>query len=273
MKTILSILKPIALLLLLIQFFSCQKTLDESTPVLPDPVDDSTYQLIPVRLIMTSNGEEYYDSLVYDTERRLIEEWIIDSDGVGKIVYTYKNNEPVSMESYSLSPEQINDKSVYGAKINNTIKETFTNYITSDNTPFVTTRTYLFNEKGQLMKGMLADGTVFEELTWDQKGRVSTLWYKESSDLNLVYTYDDKKGLFSSVNSPFFFDAFLSTTIANFSVNNLKETTVTHKSGNDTVVEKTTYSYTYNKDGYPETITQSDQFEELLIKIEYRKVK
>lgn len=122
----------------------------------------------------------------------------------------------------------------------------------------------------------MEDGTIFEEMSWDDKGRMNTLFYKESADLDSQFKYDDKKGLFSSVNSPFFFDAFLSTSIANFNINNLTEVSTTYKdNGGQTIVEKTTYTYVYNDDGYPVTIKAADNRdgEYLMIQIEYKEIK
>ncbi|PVD52333.1 hypothetical protein DC498_09435 [Terrimonas sp.] len=270
--------RPLMLLLPVVLFFSCQKTLDEPDPVVPDPdpdpVVDSPGKFIPVKFIIQSDGKEHYDSLVYDAENRLIAEWFLDPDGSGKIVYTYKNGQPASMEYYTLFPEKLYEKSTYSDKVNNSVTETYTYFDEQDGTALTTTRTYLYNEKGQLYKGLLKDGTVFEELGWDEKGRLNTMWYKESADLSFQFKYDDKKGIFSSVNAPFFFDAFLSTTIANFNINNLTETAVTYKnSEGQTMVEKTTYSYTYNDAGYPVTLSQADQFGVLSAQIEYKEIK
>ncbi|MCC6286298.1 MAG: hypothetical protein IT249_00285 [Chitinophagaceae bacterium] len=270
--------KPLMLLLSFVLLSSCQKTLDEPDPVVPDPdpdpVTDSSKKLIPVRFTMENNGEVYYDSLVYDAGNHLIEEWYLDAGGSSKTVYTYKNHQPVSLESYSLYPEKLYEKSTYSDKVNNTVTETYTYFDTGDGTPITTTRKYLYNEKGQLYKGLLEDETVFEELGWDEKGRLNTMWYKESADLNFQFKYDDKKGIFSSVNAPFFFDGFLSTNIANFNINNLTETAITYKnSEGQTVTEKTTYSYAYNDAGYPVTLIETDQFGVLSAQIEYREIK
>lgn len=266
------------LLLSFVLLFSCQKAIDEPNPVVPDPnpdpVVDSSKKLIPVRFNIESDGEKYYDSLVYDAENHLIEDWFLKAGESSKIVYTYKNHQPASLETYSLYPEELYEKSTYSDKLNNIVTETNTDFDTQDGTPFTSTRTYLYNEKGQLYKGLLNDGTVFEELGWDEKARLSTMWFKESDDLSFQYKYDDKKGIFSAVKAPFFFDVFLFSTIANFNINNLTETTLTYKNREgQTIVEKTIYSYTYNDDGYPVTITQTYPSGVASTQIEYREIK
>jgi hypothetical protein len=115
---------------------------------------------------------------------------------------------------------------------------------------------------------------VFEELTYDEKGRINTLWYKESYDLSFQYKYDDKKGIFSSVNALFFYDPFLDAFIANWNISNPTEVSTSYKDNDGkTVVEKTTYSYTYNDNGYPVMITNLDEFGSASITITYIKAK
>ena len=272
------ILKPLMLLFSFVLLFSCQKAIDEPNPVVPnpdpDPVIDSSKKLIPVRFTIENDGEKYYDSLVYDAENHLIEDWYLEAGESSKIVYTYKNHQPVSLETYSLYPEELTEKSAYSDKLNNTITETLTYFDTQDGTPLTSTRTYLYNEKGQLYKGLLSDGSVFEELDWDEKSRLITMWYKENDDLSFQYKYDDKKGIFSAVKAPFFFDVFLFSAIANFNINNLTESVLTYKnSQGQTIVEKTTYSYIYNDAGYPVTITQTNASGVVSTQIEYREIK
>lgn len=141
-------------LLLLASFFmllfSCQKTLDNPLP--PDPIDPAqpvTRKLIPVKFTMNGDGEVYYDSLVYDVENHLIEDWTLSKNDTSKTVYTYKNNQPASQALFTFPPEKLIEKSTFSDKVNNVVTETnmyiYSNSDPSNEIPITLIRTYQFN--------------------------------------------------------------------------------------------------------------------------------
>jgi len=242
---------------MLIAFSSCQKNVVEKI----DDVDEDSVKLLPVTLSVSGSGWWSVDSLVYDDQNRVMEYWMKDQQYDSKTVYTYKNGMPETMEYYDTFPGgMLTEKYVYSDKINNVVTETHTYYDNYADQYRTSTSSYLYNSNNQLIKQTFEDGTVIEEITWDSIGRASYIKSLDFTYFDNTFKYDNYKGAFSAVKSLFAFDVVESNYAFTFIVNNPLEQVYTYTDDNsgDLITQKTTYSYTYNDQGYPITYTQSD---------------
>lgn len=238
----------------------------------PQENDDITGSLIPRKLTEAASNDSMV--FIYDNQNHLLETHEYSGGSVtSKTVYTYQNGNPVKSEYYSEYPGGITEYYENTEVSTGKIKQDY-HYITADNSWHTWTVYYFFDDKGRITKGEWEDGTVFQQLTWDAQNRVTALWYKESFDLSYIYKYDDKKGMFSGVNNPFFFDAFLDIFPRNFGVNNLTELTETYVNGDGVTKSETDQiTYKYNEQGYPvEMHSGLDQVDALYF-IEYQDAK
>lgn len=245
---------------------ACQKEADEQ-----QPTGDAGEILLPVKIFSQNTGDSAV--YLYDDENHLIEEKAFSDGDMSKRVFSYQNGEPLKVEEYETFPGEVTETRTYSKITDGKILESYYYYMT-DGSPILSKRYYFYNNAGQLIKGEWEDGTLFQELTWNAEGLATTMWYKESSDLSYQYTYDDKKGLFSAVNNPFLFDAFLNTFALNFNKKNLLESTESYVNANgEEKVNKITYSYLYNDEGYPIQLRQTLNGDETIFLVEYRKAK
>ncbi len=255
------IIRPLALLVLLPLFFSCQK---EPEDIFPDPGPDplQTRTLLP-HIFKSDAG---YDSLVYDDAQRLIERWSWYDGYFRKKVYGYnEKNMPAYYEIYDVFPGPLSQKNVYTEDADGTVSEVATRY--GNGREFPQYFTHRFNEKGQLVASTRdEDGRLRQDLSWDEKGRVQTTGHFDNSWITRTYTYDDKKGVFSSVKAPFIYDEY-SMDGRCFAVNNLLKMTMSYisRSSGEEVTTTIDISYTYNDDGYPIILHTDEENAELFI--------
>ncbi|MBX3242043.1 MAG: hypothetical protein KIT80_13730 [Chitinophagaceae bacterium] len=250
-------------LLLTVSLFSCQREFDLEPGPEP-PVADTTARLLPVFIDFSG---EFYDSLLYDDQNRLIGEWSFDEGMVSKTVYTYIDDKPAIMESYWEFPGPLTERSVYTENPDGSVNETLTTYYSEERSYL---RHHLFNERRQLVKTMWGDGRETQNLSWDDKGRPLVVSYIDNDTwFHLSGQYDDKKGMFSAVKTPFIFD--LSNLMARFFfVNNPVRITETYIDGSGGTVEiSEEFIYTYNEHGYPETILYKNRDGEVAMTIHY----
>lgn len=239
------------LLLCLVYLTSCQKNTDE--PLVTEDGD----KLLPVSV--TYNGQNAVDSFVYDNDNRMIESWYHGPEYNSKTVYTYKNNAPASMEYYDTFPGRVTEKYLYSDKNNNAVVETRTYYSPFDGSEITDVQTYLYNDKGQIIKGAFEDGTVTQEITWDALGRPSYIKHLDNIYIDNEFTYDDKKGIFSSVNTLFGFDVVDSYNAFHNAVNNVVKQVSSYTNGDgQRITETETFTYIYNEQGYPVQLTYTE---------------
>ncbi len=230
--------------------FSCQKTETD----LPDPDPEPTTRKLLPQVIRNAEGTGY-DSLVYDDKNRMIAYWSFDDWSVTRKMYSYaENGNPLKCqryEKYGDEPEVLYENKEYTYNADGTVTE-----VSFTSSPKYTYRSiFFFNEKKQLIKEVREDdGRVMQELTWDEKGRPATTGFADVVWSTTTYeSYDENKGLLSAVVTPFLFDISMVNRI--HTVNNPLRSVWRYVDKNgEPHSEVNTFAYTYNEDGYPETI-------------------
>ncbi len=236
----------------------------------PDPLPDTvqTRILLP-HIFKNVSG---YDSLVYDDAQRLIEKWSWYDGRFWKKVYGYdEKGLPAFYESYEPFPGPLSEKAVFTENGDGTVSQVTTRYSNGREFPYYLT--HQFNEKGQLVASVREDGSLRQELSWDEKGRVETTGHFDNTWITRTYTYDDKKGVFSSVKTPFIYDEY-SLDGRCFSVNNLLQVKMSYieRSSGEEVTTAIDITYTYNEDGYPIALHVKERDGEFIQNITYMEV-
>lgn len=247
----------------------CQK--DSQDP--PDNNDTTSTKaaLLPRKIVDVGSQDSVI--FVYDNQNHLIEEQEYTGGSIdGKTVYTYQDGNPFKKEYYDTYPGDVTDYYEFSTVSAGKIKRDH-HYRNYDDSWLIWTTFCFFDDKDRLIKGEWEDGTVFQQVTYDDKNRVTAAWYKEIVDLSYTYTYDDKKGMFSGVNHLFFFEVFDDYYPKNLSVNNMIESTESYVDNGVPKSNTDKISYTYNAEGYPiEMRSVSDQ-ENYTYLIEYVEAK
>ena len=254
----------------LIMSVGCQK--DSQDP--PDNNDTTATitNLLPRKFTESASGDSII--FIYDNQNHLIgEQYYIKGSIDNKTVYTYQNGNPLKSEYYETFPGDVTEYFEFSTVSAGKIKRDH-HYKNYDNGWLVWTTFYFFDDKGRLTKGEWEDGTVMQQLTYDEKNRVTALWYKEIVDLSYTYTYDNKRGIFSAVNHLFFFDAFEDFYAKNLGVNNLTEATESYVDNDGaTKTVTSTLTYKYNAKDFPIEMHSNFDGEEATYLIEYQDAK
>jgi hypothetical protein len=214
-------------------FVSCDKT-DDKTEDEGNVAADKVY--LPKKYITP----DYTVDFTYDASKKLTK--YSDSDGY-IYSFTYNGNELISFESEN----EISKDTYTFTKQGNVITLQITGEVGEDT--FTDTQTLTVDNNGNLLN----DG--YYSYTYDAKGNVTKM---SSADEQLIYTYDDKNGMFKNLNLPKWVIVYFLSEQGHI-VNN-----ATSFSYTDEEFPEDNYSaqiqYEYNADNYPTkgTMTSSE---------------
>jgi hypothetical protein len=236
---------------------SCKKNEDET--------ETETKIYLPKKIFGTIAGKgEWSVSFEYDAQNRLIKT-TIPHKGY-RVEFSYPEG-----KFYQLNYIDLDDNTVYrtieATRSGNIVNEARTDIENSHTYP--STVVYTLNNE-MAIRYEYANYTVAN--MYDNVGNIIK---SEDDERIQTFTYDDKKGIFSNINTP----AWLLWDIdvdyiwegMYFTVNNLSEFT-------DTGIEKgyhaNSYIYTYNPDGYPVSFKYTETYEsekepEISVTVEY----
>lgn len=250
---------------------SCQKEPDLVPTPDPDPVPDSTIKKLLPKIM---GNDVQYDSLVYDDQNRMIEQWSVYEGSFRKEVFTYTADKIVSLEEYAVFPGPLTKKRVFSESINSVVIETLTYY--NDGRESTSQRALTVNDKGKMIATYReSDGRKQKELVWSEKGRLESSGNFDSDNwVSLSFKYDDKQGVYSAVNAIFPYDDIENHLARCFDVNNLLEAKMSHIN-REGVEERPFiyYTFDYNDDGYPVKVKRKDGDRESEFTIKYVEAK
>lgn len=271
------------LFLCLSLFVSCSDDNNEGNP--------NSKEKLLLSKVTEANGE--FEMLYYyDNANRLIKTEEIESEDGKKYtsstIFEYDSNGNLTKKKESYSGNSSTYLTTYNYKKDSVFVKDFRS---NSETEISNIDTLILNSNGSLKKILSSyeNGINYTNYTTNSAGQITkTDNYVKTTIHNIseshtvdTYTYDNKNGFFSQVNvKPWFIDYDLesfshtSNPTLNQSVTDYKDM-VTGETTTD--IDKVEYTYTYDENDYPETIsvkeTNNERVENYSYKLEYIKAK
>ncbi|MDR1156551.1 MAG: hypothetical protein LBL04_17750 [Bacteroidales bacterium] len=246
----------LSILILSVGLFSCSKDHDDDNP------DSSVY--LPRKMYGTYDGDQWNATFAYDGQNRLVRSTTVNRVGGNETVLTisYPANGQYEIK---ISGNDEDNRTVYTAEETGNIIE-FEKIDYYDGIAREPRKYHYTVENGRIVNRISDDDIV--NYTCDSNGNITeSSWsYKNLQADITTMKYDDKKGIFSNINTPawILWDILDIDQVDNprFFVNNITEV---QRNG----VLDATYEYTYNSDNYPTAIkiTEYDGNREELIDV------